>query len=145
TRIQPVIGKYPKPMAKVAGHPFLAYILRYLGTQGVSHVRLSLGFGHQIIEDWISEQSFDFALTTVVESEPLGTGGAVRLSMESLKGESILVLNGDSFFPLDLSPFLSFHLENRAECSLALKHMRDFDRYGRVEIDEKGRILAFEE
>lgn len=145
TRIQPVIGAYPKPMAKVGGHPFMAYLLRHLETQGITDLRLSLGFGHKIIEDWMQTQSFSFDWQPVIESTPMGTGGAIRLSMETLKGDTVLVLNGDSLFPLDLGPFLGFHQEKKAECSLALKEMIAFDRYGRVEVDDQDRILAFEE
>jgi D-glycero-alpha-D-manno-heptose 1-phosphate guanylyltransferase len=56
----------------------------------------------------------------------------------------VYVLNGDTFFDVDLKAMQRLHLETKAEISLATKVMQDFDRYGTVKI-EAGRIVAFEE
>src|SRR5690606_6295097 len=145
TRLQGVIGNYPKCMAEIAGKPFLYYLFKYLQSQPISRVILSLGHKHQIITDWLNTYTWNFAIDTVSESEPLGTGGGLRLALSEAKEKNVIALNGDTYFPIDLKKFISFHTEVKAYTSLALKPMKDFDRYGVVLLNEQYRIIGFEE
>ncbi len=145
SRLKSVIGDTPKAMALVDGRPFLYYLLHYLKKQGISKVLLSLGYQHQIIENAIAGKNFGLELKTNLETTPLGTGGAIRFGMEKLQGPQVLVMNGDSFFDFSLADFFSFHKKKQAACTLALKKMKQFDRYGSVETDETGRIFSFRE
>ncbi len=85
TRLQGVIGNYPKCMAEIAGKPFLYYLFKYLQSQPISRVILSLGHKHQIITDWLNTYTWNFTIDTVIESEPLGTGGGLRLALSEAK------------------------------------------------------------
>ena len=80
-----------------------------------------------------------------LEQEPLGTGGAIRQACTLAKTGTVLILNGDTFFRIDLTALSAFHTEKDADCSLCLKPMRDFDRFGVVELDERQRVLDFRE
>lgn len=80
-----------------------------------------------------------------LEQEPLGTGGAIRQACTMAKTETALILNGDTFFRIDLAALSAFHAEKDSDCSLCLKPMRDFDRFGVVELDERQRVLDFRE
>ena len=132
-------------MAPVNGRPFLYYLFRYLETQSCSRVILSLGYRHEVVKEWIAEQDFSFEINWVVETEPLGTGGGILLAMEKLNTETACILNGDTFFQTDLRQLLRFHQQKQAETTLALKQMRDFQRYGSVRTDAEGTVLSFEE
>ena len=130
TRLRGVIGEMPKCMAPVDGKPFLQYQLEWLSRFDVSHVVLSVGYLREQIIDFIKEREWPFAVTFAVEKEPLGTGGGIRLALSKCRSKQVFVLNGDTFFNVDLN-----ELTFTAPVTLALKPMRDFDRYGAVDWD----------
>ena len=62
-----------------------------------------------------------------------------------IKEDNLLVINGDTFFDVDLRELENFHLHKKADLTLSLKQMCNFDRYGRVFVDENNKIKGFEE
>ena len=144
TRLRSVISDLPKPMAPVCGQPFLHYLFLYLHRQGITDVILSVGYRHEAIKDFFGEKYNRINITYSVESEPLGTGGGIVQAM-SLIDSDAFVLNGDTFFDIDMSQLLDFHHSSKADISLALKRMTDFDRYGTVEVGNCDRVLQFHE
>ncbi|HMH24191.1 MAG TPA: nucleotidyltransferase family protein [Puia sp.] len=80
-----------------------------------------------------------------VEKEPLGTGGAIRLACGKASRQNVLVLNGDTFFGIGLHELSAFHDRQQADCTLCLKPMKNFDRYGVVELGQDQRIRDFRE
>lgn len=145
TRLQGVIGNYPKCMAPVNGKPFLSYVFEYLDSQKCTRVILSLGYKHDVIIDWLKTQDLSFELDYLIEYEPLGTGGGIQAAMEEAAADDVAVLNGDTLFMVDLQAQLKFHTEKNATTTLALKKMHQFDRYGIVNTDAGGVITSFEE
>lgn len=145
TRLQSVIGAQPKCMATVAGQPFLYHLFCYLESQGCTRIILSLGYQHDVVTRWISEQQWPFLIDYVVEHEPLGTGGGIQLAMAKAATADVFVINGDTLFRADLPAMASFHKEKESATTLALKSLKDFDRYGVVCCDADGMILSFEE
>jgi len=144
TRLSSELGDLPKCMAPVNGQPFLAYVLNYLETQFVDHVILSLGYRHEAVTDWINTKGFTFKLHRVIEQEPLGTGGGIKLALNKSIKKEVFILNGDTLFDIDLRK-MKTHLTAETKAVLALKPMKNFDRYGRVQMDENNNILSFEE
>ena len=130
TRLSGVIGEIPKCMAPVGGKPFLQYQLEWLSRFDVSHVVLSVGYLREQVMDFVNAREWPFKVSYAVEKEPLGTGGGIRLALSKCKGKQVYVLNGDTFYNVDLRA-LTF----TAPVTLALKPMRDFDRYGAVDWD----------
>jgi len=150
TRLRSVISDIPKCMAPVAGKPFLHYLLTSLESVGFEQVILSLGYKHEIVEEYLgiagqarNDTNFKMKITTVVETQPLGTGGAVKFAMEKLSCKYIVILNGDTFLNVDYRRMFDFHVKENAKATLALKEMYDFDRYGAVETDADFRIVRF--
>jgi D-glycero-alpha-D-manno-heptose 1-phosphate guanylyltransferase len=144
TRLRGVINDVPKPMAPVGKYPFLSYLLDYLWKQDVKKVILSVGYKHEIIQNYYGNLFKDMALIYSIEKELLGTGGAIKQSMELVESMYCFVLNGDSFFDVNLFQMNKTHLENNADITISLKKMYNFDRYGTVEVDN-GRIISFKE
>lgn len=140
TRLRSVVRDIPKCMAPVGREPFLSYVLEWLGKYGVSRVILSVGYLREYVMDWVSTRSFPFEVDFAVEEEPLGTGGAVKLALSKCRERNVLVVNGDTFFPVDIDA-----LPFDAPVTLALKPMEDFDRYGAVELSDGGTVTAFRE
>ena len=145
TRLRSVVSQLPKCMAPVAGKPFLHYVIKHLQTQGVEKFIFSIGYLSEAIENFLAKDySFlDYQLS--VEEEPLGTGGAIYLACKKASTENVLAFNGDTLFTADINSLLNFHKKNNAECSLALKPMQQFDRYGVVQLDENNCISSFKE
>lgn len=145
TRLRSVVADVPKCMAPVGGRPLLYYILYILENAGFSHVILSLGYKHKVVEKYVKTYHTQMEISCVVEDEPLGTGGAVKLALAKAREEDVFVLNGDTYFIVNYKKMMKEHLKKDARATLALKKMTDFSRYGRVEMDTKGRIRCFHE
>ena len=140
TRLRGVIDDIPKPMAPVCDKPFLIYILQYLKKEGIEKVVFSVGYKYEVIQEFFGTFWNGIAIEYAIEKEPLGTGGAIRLALSKIKEERAFVLNGDTFFDIPLSEMDS---KNEAVI-LAIKPMRDFDRYGTVVLEDE-KIIAFKE
>lgn len=140
TRLRSVVKDLPKCMAPINGEPFLSYVLEWLGRYDISRVILSVGYLKDDIVSWISSRSFPFEVDYAVENEPLGTGGAIKYALSKCRERKVVIVNGDTFFPADLDamPF-------DGPLTVALKPMKDFDRYGAVDLGADGTITAFHE
>lgn len=135
TRLRSEVKDVPKCMAPVAGKPFLWYLLTYLKRfKDIKRVILSVGYLRDVIFEWIStvKNEFPYEIEYAIEQEPLGTGGGIRLAMDKVQGKEAVILNGDTYFDVDLDLLLSQHRNNRMLLSLALKPMENFERYGTV-------------
>ncbi|BCG64596.1 MAG: D-glycero-alpha-D-manno-heptose 1-phosphate guanylyltransferase [Methyloprofundus sp.] len=145
TRLQSVVSDVPKPMAEVQGKPFLEHILLYLQTNGITRVILSVGYKHEVIKDYFNDSFAGMTLDYVVEDEPLGTGGAILKAWPSLKTDHVFVINGDTFFNVDLKSLFASHIKHHSDLTLSLKPMQEFDRYGSVAIDADSKVIDFKE
>lgn len=146
TRLRGVVGELPKCLAPVAGRPFLAWMLENLELCGFTHIILSLGHGSDAVRAFVAQRTSASEIECVVEREPLGTGGAVRLALTHAREAQVFILNGDTWFDVPFREMLEAHRGSNATATLALKPMRDFDRYGTVTIGEDGKTIeAFHE
>jgi mannose-1-phosphate guanylyltransferase len=148
TRIEPVLGNVPKLLAPVSGRPYLSYLLDWLKRFGAARVVLGLGHQAQAVVDFLRRDTAslrDLVVETVIEPRPLGTAGAIRFARGSLRSDPVLVLNGDSFADADLCKFLEYHRRMKAKATLLCAEVDDAGRYGRVELDQAGRIQGFVE
>jgi D-glycero-alpha-D-manno-heptose 1-phosphate guanylyltransferase len=145
TRLKSVVPDLPKSLAPIDGRPFLEYLLNYAGRQGINKFVFALGYKTQLIEEFVksilSEDQYSFS----IEEQPLGTGGAIYKACHLIKNENAVVLNADTFFGVDFLKLSSEHELNKAACTLALKPMQSFDRYGVVDINEQKQIAGFSE
>jgi NDP-sugar pyrophosphorylase family protein len=145
TRLQPVVSDRPKALASVAGQPFLTFLLDQLAAAGVQRVVLCTGYRSNQVWRQYGRAYAEMTVSYSEEREPLGTAGAIRKALPLIMSDPALVLNGDSFCDVNLDAFLASHLERGAEGSLVLARSRSADRFGRVQIDQAGRILQFDE
>jgi len=144
TRLASRLNGLPKPMASVAGRPFLEILLTQLRRSGCSRVLLSVGHQHAVIQDHFGATFDGMSVDYVVESVPLGTGGAIRLALAQAREESVLVLNGDTFLDADYAAMMRFHESQRTSVTLAVAHRDDVSRYGGVTIEGQ-HVVGFEE
>jgi D-glycero-alpha-D-manno-heptose 1-phosphate guanylyltransferase len=142
TRLQGVVVDIPKPMAMVAQKPFLSYLLDYCLSAKIEKIVLAVGYKYEVIQAFYGNQYKGIQLEYAIEHEPLGTGGAIWNAFQHITTDTALLLNGDSVFFVDVQKFYLNHIQNDADISLSLKPMRDFDRYGTVELSQN-RIVNF--
>ena len=144
-RLRHVTGDTQKVMAPIAGKPFLRWLLDCLTDRGARRFVLAVGYRAEQIEAYFGASYNGAELVYSREETPLGTGGAIRQALEMCRTEDVIVLNGDTFFDVNLSALLRAHREKRAALTLSLKPMTDFDRYGTVSVGADGRITGFHE
>lgn len=146
TRLAHVVPDVCKPMAPVAGEPFLRRVLDQLDAAGFARVIIADGYRREQIESYFMGTYRGLEVDYSSEDAPLLTGGAVRRALMMCKRPEVFVLNGDTYFDVDflaMEDALAAHPE--AKCAIAAKRMRDFDRYGTLDVAADRRILAFHE
>lgn len=146
TRLRSVVSGVPKCMAPVNGKPFLHYVLSHLQKEGVNEFIFSLGYKSESIIDYINktfQSSINYQLS--IEEEPLGTGGAIKLACEKVRNENVIIVNGDTLFSVSATSLSEFHEQHHADCTLCLKPMKNFDRYGVVELNADSSVKSFKE
>jgi len=145
TRLQSVVNDVPKPMAPINSIPFLNYVFDYLKFYQIEHVVLSTGYLADIILDYYKDEFNGIKISYAKEETPLGTGGGIRLAMTKCTTKDVLVLNGDSFFDVDINMHYSNHVLKQADCTLALRKVDNAARYGTIELGDLNVINAFKE
>ena len=144
TRLRPLTYTTPKPVMPLAGRPFLSFMLDWLRSHGVDEVILSCGFGSHAVKLVLGDIYDGMRLRYVIENEPLGTAGPVRLAHdEDVLEERLLVLNGDVLTDIDLTAELEQHRRTGARATLALLPVEDTSSYGVVPTAEDGQVEAF--
>ncbi|CAN5136840.1 nucleotidyltransferase family protein [soil metagenome] len=145
TRLRSVVTDLPKCLAPVAGKPFLHYVITHLQKNGIEEFVFSIGYKGDAIVDYVNSAFSGLNFSFSIEEEPLGTGGAIKHALTSVDETNVIIVNGDTLFSVDLQNLSIFHKANKADCTLALKPMTNFDRYGVVELNEHNRIISFKE
>ena len=142
TRLRSVVDDRPKPMAEVAGKPFLEHLMRYWHDQGIERFILSVGYRAEQIECYFGSTFEGHKVEYVREQVPLGTGGALLLCQESktLK-EPFLLLNGDTYFQVNLQVLQEMAKSSHADWVLSLFPTNDSRRYMPIKVEGSGRIL----
>ena len=142
TRLRGAIGDCPKPLAPINEKPFLHYLFAYLCQQGINKVILSVGYKWEMIEAKFGTSYLGIDIQYSIEKERLGTGGGIKMALKKITGPNCFVINGDTFFEIDLQSLTEDHT---TECTLAAKQMQNFDRYGTIDITKEGLVTAFNE
>jgi D-glycero-alpha-D-manno-heptose 1-phosphate guanylyltransferase len=144
TRLQGVVSNIPKPMAPIAGKPFLDYIFYYLRQFPIKKVILAVGYKYEVIEVAFGNHYLGMDIEYAIEKEPLGTGGAIINAFRQTCCDDLFLINGDTFFNVDLEALSNQHQTTNAQLTLSLKELQDFDRYGTVTLNGS-RVTSFNE
>lgn len=145
TRLRSEVPDLPKPMAPINGRPFLEYQIDYWIKQGVSRFILSVGYRHEAIVGHFGNRYKDAELEYVIEETPLGTGGGLMLAAARIaEDKSFLLLNGDTYFAVDLKALIDFSVRNDADWCFSLFQTCEEGRYMGMEISPQGQITALQ-
>jgi mannose-1-phosphate guanylyltransferase len=151
TRLFPLTGEIPKPMAPVVDTPIIRHIFDLLARHGVSEARVNVHYLADALLTAYSEESCvnGMSVRLVREKELCGTAGGVKnLAGATPPGEfdeTFVVVSGDALTDVDLKELVSFHKEKGALATIALHRVYDTSEFGVVEVDEEGNILGFQE
>jgi len=143
TRLRYVVPDLPKPMAPVNGKPFLEILFGSLARKDFTRVILSLGYKADLIKSHFGSRFNGIEVDYVVEDQPLGTGGAIRLAMEKVTKDHIFIFNGDTYLDLEAHEIEQDWLKN-SRPKIIGREVLDTARYGRL-IVEKSRVTGFSE
>jgi len=144
TRLSAISQGKPKPLMEIAGHPFLSYIFNYLISQGITEVVLAVSYRWEMIHTFYGNHYKTLSLQYSIEDKPLGTGGAIIKTIHDFSfPEELFILNGDTFFEVNLSELQKFHHLSHSDLTLALCHQEDPGRFGKVELDSQFKIKKF--
>lgn len=144
TRLSHIVLDVPKPMAFVNERPFLEYILNYLIDNGIKHIILAIGYKGNIIQDYFGDNYKGVSITYSTEDTPLGTGGAIKKALSYCNNDSVFIINGDTYYNVDLNLMEQFNNIKKSNLTIAVKTMHNFDRYGSV-IIKNDMIMEFKE
>jgi D-glycero-alpha-D-manno-heptose 1-phosphate guanylyltransferase len=143
TRLRQLVPDVPKPMAPIAGRPFLEILLSSLAQKGFTRVILSLGFMADKISGYFGSKFLGMEISYIVEYQPLGTGGAIRLAMEKVTADHVFVFNGDTFLDLEVQQIeKQWSLNHRS--LIVSRKVSDTARYGRL-LEADGKLTGFSE
>jgi D-glycero-alpha-D-manno-heptose 1-phosphate guanylyltransferase len=145
TRLKEVIADIPKSMAPINGRPFLEYQLDLLDRWGITKVILSVGYQKEIIKQHFGSKYREVELVYAEEEEPLGTGGAILNSLQYVKGYSVFILNGDTYFDVNMHRLDDFRRIKECDLCLAMRFEIEPSRFGLLEFDNNNRITRFYE
>lgn len=142
-RLKQAVPDLPKPMAPVAGRPFLEILLTSLAHKGFRRAVLSLGYMAEKVVSHFGGQFAGMELHYEIEKTPLGTGGAVRQALMRCKADHVFVFNGDTFLDLEAAD-VEAHWQTHNAPIIVAREVPDTTRYGRLDIAD-GRVLGFAE
>ena len=143
TRLRSVLPNLPKPMAPVAGRPFLEILLTMLARKGVQRAVLSVGYRADVIQSYFGPRFNGLELVYEVEAEPLGTGGALRAALARCQSEQALVVNGDTFLDLEIDALQARWAQHRRPLIVG-REVPDTARFGRLVVEDN-RMAGFAE
>jgi D-glycero-alpha-D-manno-heptose 1-phosphate guanylyltransferase len=144
TRLRARVSDVPKPMAPIAGRPFLEYVLDRLDSAGCQRVVLATGYLSAVIEAHFGSSYRSMSVAYSVETTPLGTGGAVLKALLQMPDEPTLVMNGDTWLDMDPAGFVAWARARAPADAVLLRRVDDVSRFGCVELDGE-RITRFGE
>ena len=147
TRLRPLTIATPKPMLPVAGHPCTEHQIVRAREAGVTRIVLGTSYKAEVFEEYFGDGSaFGIEIVYAVESEPLGTGGAIRNAAEYLTcepDEPVIIFNGDVLTGLDIDGLVTKWRAASADVALYLTRVDDPRAYGLVPTDADGRVTSF--
>ena len=144
TRLRSAVPDRPKPLAPVAGKPFLDYLLSHLAQVGVRRVILSIGYLGEQIKQRYGHHHGQLSIVYCEEDQPLGTGGALKQALALSTTSYTLALNGDTLLQFDPRPFLQACQASQQKLGIVTRPVGDTARYGRCTL-EQDTIASFGE
>ena len=145
TRLQTVVNDRPKPMAEINGKPFLDFLIKRIASYGFRRFILCTGYKSAHIADYYNKLHDQLTYIISEETSPLGTAGAISNAKHKFKSNPVLVLNGDSYCPTNLSQLIDFHKCKQAATTIVLTEIENPQDFGVITLNQQEQISGFNE
>ncbi len=148
TRLSSIISDRPKVLTPIAGKPFIQHVIKWLSKYDYKEIVFCVSYqADQILKFIGSGKNLGIKPLYSRNPQSAGTGGAIKIACDRFikNDKGVLVINGDTFFDVNLNKFREFHNQNKAFITIGLSHVLDVHRYGQVEISSNYRISRFKE
>jgi D-glycero-alpha-D-manno-heptose 1-phosphate guanylyltransferase len=143
TRLKSIVHDTPKPMAIINGKPFLNYILDQLDDQNFDRVILSVAYQANYIIKYYSNQYKNLKIEYSIEEEPLGTGGAIKKSLELVLGDYSFIINGDTYIKIQASMLETLWGKSKRPIILGIE-VENTERFGKILV-KNNNLVGFKE
>jgi len=144
TRLQGVVKDRPKPMIPINGKPFLEIIIDHFASFGFKRFILCAHYKLDVIRaNFTNYRDLDIEISE--ESRPLGTAGAIKNAESFIKSGSVMVVNGDSFCPIDPNSLISCHKQKGGIATVVITETDGRNDAGYVKLGEDDKIVSFSE
>ncbi|MGC9099220.1 MAG: nucleotidyltransferase family protein [Candidatus Micrarchaeia archaeon] len=146
TRLRPLTFEVPKPLIKINGKPLIEYAVEELERNGIKNIYLSLGYkSNKIIDYFNKRHKFGARIEFIIESKPLGTGGAIRYAMSKMQRyEDVAVVYADTVYRFDLKQMHTLHKARNALVTIGTVEMEDIRGFGVLETADS-KVVNFVE
>ena len=146
TRLFPLTGEIPKPLAPVVDTPIIGHIFGLLARHGIDEVHVNVHYLADALLDAYGEESCVNGMKVRLnnEDELLGTAGGVKRLADRFD-DTFVVVSGDALTDIDIGELVRFHREKGALATIALRRVYDTSDFGVVDVDEGSDILGFQE
>ncbi|MGA8710851.1 MAG: sugar phosphate nucleotidyltransferase [Thermoplasmata archaeon] len=143
TRLRPITYTVPKQLIPLAGKPMLYHVLDLLPTD-LEEVVFATGYKADVIDAFVRAHPPGFAVRTVPEAVPLGTGGGMKNAGEAMS-DPFYFVNSDVIVRADLNEMAKQHRARGGIGTMGLAEVEDTRPYGVAALDRGDRIHAFVE
>jgi D-glycero-alpha-D-manno-heptose 1-phosphate guanylyltransferase len=146
TRLASVVSNVPKPMATVAGRPFLEYLIHQAKRGGSTEVVLCIKHLAEVVESHFGDGArYGIPIRYSRERDLAGTAGALKLAENLIQSDPFVVMNGDSYCDADIAALVKAHRQSGAKATLVAVVVEDAARFGTVELTPTNAVAHFME
>lgn len=142
TRLSKVLKNVPKAMAPINNTPFLSLLIKYLSKYKINEIIFAVGYKHQVIKNFYGDRFKDVKISYSLEKKPLGTGGALNNAFDLISDDKALILNGDTFFNINLNKFLELDSPKK-DVLVATKKIIGSSRYNFLKSDKNSNFVTY--
>ena len=144
TRLRPLTENTPKPLLPIRGKPIIEHVIRNLKKHGITNIIISIGYKAEQVQEYFGDgSSLGISISYAIETEPLGTGGAVKLASKNLTNPFFLVW-GDNLMDINCSRMEQEFLSAGTPLIMALTPREDVENFGVAKLEGK-KIITFVE
>ncbi|MBI5050847.1 MAG: NTP transferase domain-containing protein [Nitrospirae bacterium] len=144
-RLQSISQEAPKPLMPVGSRVFLDFVLDWISKYNIRKVILSIYYKPDFFQAYLDRRSFPFEIVTIVEPVPMGTGGAIKFTLDNVDvSDAFCVVNGDTFLDFNLNVMFESFISLQCSAMIGLSYVKNAERYGIVTYN-KNTALSFSE
>ncbi len=122
TRLQPLTKTLPKPLIPFANRPLITHALDHCLQAGITDFAINTHHLHETWDRFFPNGKYRGAnLTFFHEQELLETGGGIKNIADWIKGDPVLVYNGDIITDLSIDRLMTGHMASNNTATLAVR------------------------